>query len=49
MTEKVSLPKLSIGQLVRVQDEKTGQWQALATVLERRPDGISYLIDASGR
>ena len=40
---------LSIGQLVRVQDEKTGQWQALATVIEARPDGLSYIVDTGGQ
>ena len=47
--DKVSLPVLSIGQLVRVQDKKTGQWQALATVIEARPDGLSYIVNAGGR
>ena len=47
--DKVILPKLSIGQLVRVQDEKSGQWQALATVVEVRPDGLSYIVDICGR
>ena len=40
---------LSVGQLVRVQDEKSGQWQALATVIEARPDGLSYIVDIGGR
>ena len=42
--DKVSLLVLSIGQLVRVQDKKNGQWQALATVTEARPDGLSYMV-----
>ena len=47
--DKVSLPVLSVGQLVCVQDEKSGQWQALATVIEARPDGLSYIVDIGGR
>ena len=34
--DKASLPVPSFGQLVRVQDEKSGQWQALATIIEDR-------------
>ena len=47
--DKVSLPVLSVGQLVRVQDEKSGQWQALATVIEARPDGLLDIVDIGGR
>ena len=47
--DKVDLPVLSIGQLVRVQDKKTDQWQALATVVNARPDGLSYIVDIGGR
>ena len=47
--DRVILPVLSVGQLVRVQDEKPGQWQALATVIEARPDGLSYIVDIGGR
>ena len=47
--DKVELPVLSIGQLVRVRDEKAGQWQALATVTEARPDGLSYIVNTGGR
>ena len=46
--DKVNLPVLSIGQPVRVQDEKTGQWQALATLVGAMPDGLSYIMDIGG-
>ena len=32
-----------------MQEEKTGQWQALATVVGARPDGLSYIVDIGGR
>ena len=44
----LDLPVLSVGQVGHVQDDKTGQWQALATVLDTRPDGLSYIIDSGG-
>ena len=47
--DKVDLPVLSIGQCVRVQVEKSSQWQALATVVDARPDGLSYIVDIGGR
>ena len=47
--DKVDLPVLSLDQLVRVQDDKTGQWQATATVVGARPDGLSYIVDIGGR
>ena len=43
--DKVSLPLLSFGQLVCIQDEKSGQWQTLATAIEARPDGLSYIVN----
>ena len=41
MTDKVSVQ-------MRVQDDKTGQWQALATVVDPRPDKLSYIVDIGG-
>ena len=34
---------------MRVQCEKTGLWDKIGTVLEVRPDKLSYLIDIEGK
>ena len=47
--DKVNLEQLSPGQLVRVQSENTGLWDLTGTVIDIRPDRLSYLIDIEGR
>ena len=47
--DKVNLEQLSPGQSVRVQNENTGLWDLTGTVIDIRPDGLSYLIDIEGR
>ena len=46
---KMALPKLAVGQVVRVQDERTGQWPTLAKVTEIRPDRLSYIVENDGK
>ena len=45
---KMDLPMLAIGQVVRVQDERTGQWPTLAKVTEIHPDRLSYIVENDG-
>ena len=47
--DKVNLEQLSLGQSVRVQNESTGLWDLTGTVIDIRPDGLSYMIDIDGR
>ena len=46
---KVNLEQLSPGQPIRVQNEHTGQWDLTGTVIDIRPDGLSYLVDIEER
>ena len=47
--DKVNLEQLSPGQPIRLQNENTGLWGLTGTVIDVRPDGLSYLIDIEGR
>ncbi len=46
--DKVDLELLQPGQLVRVQSEKDKTWESVGTVVEIRPDQLSYLVDLNG-
>ena len=46
---KVNLEQLSPGQPIRVQKESNGLWDLTGTVIDIRPDGLSYLIDIERR
>ena len=45
----MDLPELSIAQLAQVQDDKTGQWQTSATVIDARPYKLSHTVNIGGR
>ena len=47
--DKVNLEQLFPGQPIRVQNENTGLWDLTGTVIDVRPDGLSYLVDIEGR
>ena len=47
--DKKGLRVLLPDEKVRVQCEKTGLWDKIGTVLEVRPDKLSYLIDIEGK
>ena len=47
--DKSELKQLLPGCSVRVQCPKTGSWENIGTVLEIRPDQLSYLIDIEGK
>ena len=43
------LPQLNNGDLVRVQNPHTKLWDSTATIAQRRPDGLSYIISQNGK
>ena len=47
--DKVQLPPLLPGEAVFIQCEKSKKWEKKGRVLEKRPDGLSYLVDIDGR
>ena len=47
--DKSELKQLLLGSSVRVQCPKTGSWENVGTVLEMRPDKLSYLIEVQGK
>ena len=44
-----SLPPLSIGQLVLIQDPKTNRWRSRGKITKIRDQGRSYYVDTNGR
>ena len=47
--DKRELARLAPDAKVRVQCEKTGFWDKIGTVIEIRPDKLSYLLDVEGK
>ena len=47
--DKVQLPPFLPGEAVFVQCDKTKKWEKKGEILEKRPDGLSYLVDIDGR
>ena len=47
--DKVQLPPLQPGEAVFVQCGKTKRWEKKGEILEKRPNGLSYLVDIDGR
>ena len=47
--DKSELKQLLPGSSVRVQCPKTSSWENIGTVLEMRPDKLSYLIEFQGK
>ena len=47
--DKSELTQLLPGSSLRVQCPKTGSWENIRTVLEMRPDKLSYLIEVQGK
>ena len=47
--DKRDLRKLAPDEKSRVQCEKTGFWDKVGTVIEIRPDNLSYLLDVEGK
>ena len=47
--DKVQLSSLYPGEAVFIQCEKTKKWEKKGKVLEKRPDGLSYLVDIDGK
>ena len=46
---KMVLPMLAVGQVVRVQDDRSGLWPTLAKVMEICPDRLSYIVESDGK
>ena len=46
---KMDQPMLTVGQVVCVQDDRSGLWPTLAKVLEIRPDRLSYSVESDGK
>jgi hypothetical protein len=47
--DKQTLPPLCVNQHVLVQDPKSGAWLGEGLIQAVRPDGLSYVVDVSGR
>ena len=47
--DKVKLAELVPGQLVRVQSQEDKTWDRLGTIVEMRPDRLSYLVETGGK
>ena len=47
--DKVQLPPLVPGEAVYIQCDKSKKWEKKGRVLEKRPDGLFYLVDIDGR
>ena len=47
--DKVQLSSLVPGEAVYIQCDKSKKWEKKGKVLEKRPDGLSYLVDIDGR